>query len=46
LSLSPQEQAVYREQMLRYRRAVAALQPGERVRCALVNGLGNVIEVT
>jgi ATP-dependent helicase/nuclease subunit A len=46
MSQTPEEQAAYREQMLRYRRAVAALQPGDEVRCALVNGLGNVIEVT
>jgi hypothetical protein len=32
--------------MLRYRRAVAALVPGDPVRCALVNGQGDVIEVT
>lgn len=46
LALRPGEQAEYREQMLRYRRAVAALTPGEPVRCALINGLGDVIEVT
>ncbi|MBL0731116.1 exodeoxyribonuclease V subunit beta [Piscinibacter sp. HJYY11] len=46
LSLQPGEQAEYREQMLRYRRAVAALAAGEPVRCALVNGRGDVIEVT
>jgi ATP-dependent helicase/nuclease subunit A len=46
LALQPGEQAEYREQMLRYRRAVAALTPGEPVRCALINGLGDVIEVT
>jgi ATP-dependent helicase/nuclease subunit A len=46
LALRPGEQAEYREQMLRYRRAVAALVPGDPVRCALVNGQGDVIEVT
>ncbi len=46
LALQPGEQAEYREQMQRYRRAVAALAPGEPVRCALVNGQGDVIEVT
>ncbi|MET0335934.1 MAG: UvrD-helicase domain-containing protein [Rhizobacter sp.] len=46
LALEPGEQTIYREQMLRYRRAVAALAPGEPVRCALVNGQGSVIEVT
>ncbi|MBX3623719.1 MAG: UvrD-helicase domain-containing protein [Rhizobacter sp.] len=46
LALRPGEQAEYREQMLRYRRAVAALVPGAPVRCALVNGQGDVIEVT
>jgi ATP-dependent helicase/nuclease subunit A len=46
LALQPGEQAEYREQMQRYRRAVAALAAGEPVRCALVNGHGDVIEVT
>ncbi|HEY0820173.1 MAG TPA: 3'-5' exonuclease, partial [Rhizobacter sp.] len=46
LALQPGEQAAYREQMLRYRRAVAAITAGEPVRCALVNGHGDVIEVT
>ena len=46
LALRPGEQAEYREQMLRYRRAVATLAQGEPVRCALVNGQGDVIEVT
>jgi ATP-dependent helicase/nuclease subunit A len=45
LALQPGEQAEYREQMQRYRRVVAALAPGEPVRCALVNGQGDVIEV-
>jgi ATP-dependent helicase/nuclease subunit A len=46
LALRPEAEDAYREQMLRYRRAVAALQPGEPVRCALINGHGNVIEIT
>ncbi|HET7795286.1 MAG TPA: 3'-5' exonuclease, partial [Rhizobacter sp.] len=46
LAQQPEAQAAYREQMLRYRAAVMALQPGETVRCALVNGAGNVIEIT
>lgn len=46
LALQPETQAAYRDQMLRYRRAVMALQPGEPVRCALINGQGSVIEVT
>ncbi|MGY4828797.1 UvrD-helicase domain-containing protein [Sphaerotilaceae bacterium SBD11-9] len=46
LAQQPEAQAAYREQMLRYRAAVMALQPGEDVRCALVNGAGNVIEIT
>ncbi len=46
LALAPGEQAAYREQLQRYRRAVAALAPGQPVRCALINGAGDVIEVT
>ncbi|MBT9528368.1 MAG: UvrD-helicase domain-containing protein [Rhizobacter sp.] len=46
LALRPEAEGDYREQMLRYRRAVSALQPGDRVRCALINGQGNVIEIT
>ena len=46
LAWQPEKQAEHREQMLRYRRAVMALQPGEPVHCALINGLGNVIEIT
>ncbi|MBX3619977.1 MAG: UvrD-helicase domain-containing protein [Rhizobacter sp.] len=46
LASHPDEQVAYREQMLRYRRAVMALQPGEPVRCALINGQGDVIEIT
>jgi ATP-dependent helicase/nuclease subunit A len=46
LALQPQAQAEYRAQMLRYRQAVQSLQPGETVRCALINGQGSVIEIT
>jgi len=46
LALQPQAQAEHHAQMQRYRRAVMALQPGEPVRCALINGQGNVIEIT
>jgi ATP-dependent helicase/nuclease subunit A len=46
LALQPEGQAEYREQMLRYRTAVQALQPGEEVRCALVNRAGSVIQIT
>lgn len=45
LALQPQDEAGYREQMHRYRRAVAAVAGAEPVRCALVNGRGDVIEV-
>lgn len=45
LEHQPQQQPEYLAQMARYRRAVAALQPGEQVRSALVTGLGDVIEV-
>lgn len=46
LASHPEEELRYHEQMRRYRRAVMALQPGELVRCALINGQGNVIEIT
>jgi ATP-dependent helicase/nuclease subunit A len=45
LERQPQQQPEYLAQMARYRQAVAALQPGERVRSALVTGAGEVIEV-
>ncbi|MBC7954645.1 MAG: UvrD-helicase domain-containing protein [Cytophagales bacterium] len=45
LALQPQAQAEYHAQMQRYRQAVMALQPGEPVRCALINGQGHVIEI-
>jgi ATP-dependent helicase/nuclease subunit A len=36
---------VYREQLAAYRLAVQALQPGERVRAAFINGAGELIEL-
>jgi ATP-dependent helicase/nuclease subunit A len=42
---APQELAEYREQMLRYRAALEALQPGETVRAAFITGAGELIEV-
>lgn len=45
LAHKPQAQQEYRQQMQRYRDAVQALQPGERVRCALIAGTGEVVEL-
>ncbi len=45
LAHAPGELAAYREQMLRYRRAVQRSQPGAAVRCAFVTGAGAVVEV-
>jgi ATP-dependent helicase/nuclease subunit A len=45
LSHAPEALAEYREQLLRYRRAVQVLQPGERVRCAFLTGEGAVVEI-
>ena len=45
LSHRPQEIAAYREQMRRYRAAVARAQPGEPVRSALIGGNGEVVEI-
>jgi ATP-dependent helicase/nuclease subunit A len=42
---APQQQPAYLAQMQRYRRAVQALQPGARVRCAFISGAGEVLEV-
>jgi ATP-dependent helicase/nuclease subunit A len=42
---APEALSVYRDQLLRYRRAVAALQPDDRVRCAFVTGEGVVVEI-
>lgn len=41
----PQEVEAYREQMRRYRAAVARAQPGEPVRSALIGGAGEVVEI-
>ena len=45
LAHKPQAQQEYQQQMQRYRDAVQALQPGERVRCALIAGTGEVVEL-
>jgi ATP-dependent helicase/nuclease subunit A len=45
LQHAPQELPANREQLLRYRRAVQALQPGDVVRCAFVTGTGEVVTV-
>ena len=45
LSHAPEELDEYREQLLRYRAAVARAQPGEAVRCAFVTGVGRIVEV-
>jgi len=45
LSHAPDELDAYRDQLLRYRAAVARAQPGEAVRCAFVTGEGRVVEV-
>ncbi len=41
----PEALAPYCEQLLRYRRAVARLQPGEPVRCAFITGAGELVEI-
>jgi ATP-dependent helicase/nuclease subunit A len=45
LSHAPQENAANREQLMRYRRAVGALQVGERVRAAFITSAGTLIEL-
>ncbi|HEX6708089.1 MAG TPA: UvrD-helicase domain-containing protein [Albitalea sp.] len=45
LQHAPQSLPAYRDQLLRYRRAVQRLQPGDVVRCAFITGGGEVIEV-
>jgi ATP-dependent helicase/nuclease subunit A len=45
LQHAPQELALYREQLARYRAAVQAAQPGDEVRAAFITGAGRVIEV-
>jgi len=46
LQHSPEGLADYRDQLLRYRRAVQALQPGDTVRCAFITGAGEVVELS
>ena len=41
----PQDNAGHRDQLAAYRRAVQALQPGEPVRAAFINGAGALIEL-
>ena len=43
---TPEALAAYRDQLLRYRLAVQALQPGEAVRCAFITGSGEVVELS
>jgi ATP-dependent helicase/nuclease subunit A len=45
LQHAPQALAAYRDQLLRYRSAVSALQPGDAVRCAFITGAGEVVEL-
>ena len=45
LDATPQHNPAYREQLDAYRRAVQALQPGEPVRAAFINGEGELIEL-
>jgi ATP-dependent helicase/nuclease subunit A len=41
----PQNNPAYRDQLAAYRRAVQALQPGEAVRAAFINAVGELIEL-
>ena len=43
---APEQLESYRRQLLRYRDAVAAAEPGAAVRCAFVTGRGRVVEIT
>jgi ATP-dependent helicase/nuclease subunit A len=45
LSHTPEALVPYREQLLRYRDAVRAAQPGEAVHCAFITGEGRVVEI-
>lgn len=45
LQHTPQTVPDYRAQLLRYRRAVQALQPGDVVHCAFITGTGEVVEL-
>jgi ATP-dependent helicase/nuclease subunit A len=42
---TPDDRPEYRDQLLRYRRAVQALQPDDKVRCAFITGAGEVVEL-
>jgi ATP-dependent helicase/nuclease subunit A len=45
LALAPESLEPYRRQLLRYRDAVRALQPGDAVRCAFIAGDGRIVEI-
>ncbi|MEO7114729.1 MAG: 3'-5' exonuclease, partial [Caldimonas sp.] len=45
LSHTPEELVPYREQLLRYRDAIARAQPGDVVRSAFVAGDGRIVEI-
>jgi ATP-dependent helicase/nuclease subunit A len=45
LQHAPEQVPEYREQLRRYARAVRALQPGARVRCAFLTGDGEAVEI-
>ena len=45
LSHAPDQLPAYRDQLLRYRDAVARLEPGALVRCAFITGAGSLIEI-
>ena len=45
LQRAPQHDEAHRAQLLRYRSAVQALQPGAPVRCAFITGEGALIEI-
>ena len=43
---APEALEPYRQQLLRYREAVRAAQPGQTIRCAFIAGDGRVVEIT
>jgi ATP-dependent helicase/nuclease subunit A len=45
LAHGPEQLGAYREQLTRYRDAVARLEPGASVRCAFVTSQGKVVEI-
>lgn len=45
LAHRPDQLSTYRQQLLRYRDAVARLEPTAQVRCAFVTGEGELIEL-